>query len=231
MMKTGFLLGLAVLLLPLGVSAQTSTTRIPFVQAQGTGTVTIQPDQAILDLSVVTQANTATATSAQNATAVTSVLSALTSLLGAGASIKTVSYSLNANYSYSSGGQATLIGYTATNTVEATITDLTMIGQTIDAGIQAGANQIAGLTFGLKNDSSARASALTLATQQASAAATAMASGVGMHTGAVQIISEGSTIVPVPVSVAGTAAPTTTPIVSGTLSVQATVTLQVALTQ
>ena len=143
-MKAGFLSALAFLLLTLGASAQNSTTRIPFVQAQGMGTVTIQPDQAILDLSVMTQASTATAASAQNATQVTSVISALTNLLGASASIKTVSYSLNANYSYPSNGQSVLTGYTAVNTVEATISDLTVIGQTIDAGVQAGAGGAGG---------------------------------------------------------------------------------------
>lgn len=231
-MRTRFLSALTLVLMCFEAFAQTSTSRAPFVQAQGTGTVTIQPDQAILDLSVLTQASTATAASAQNAAQVTAVINALNGVLGAGASVKTVSYTLNANYNYSSGGQGTLTGYTANNTVEATIGDLTVIGQAIDAGVQAGANQVAGLTFGLKNDSSARAAALTLATQQATAAATAIASGVSMHTGAVQVISEGSAVVPVPVSVAGAApSATTTPIVSGTLSIQATVTLQVALTQ
>jgi uncharacterized protein YggE len=222
---------MALLLTALVASAQTTTNRIPFVRAFGTGTVVIQPDQATLDLSVVTQAQTATATSSQNATQVTSVIGALTSLLGASASIKTVSYSLTANYSYPANGQPVLTGYTATNTVEATITNLGVIGQAIDAGIQAGANQIAGLTFGLQNDSQARSQALMQATSQASANAASMASGVGMHIGTVQVISEGTTVSPTPVAVPGAAATTTTPIVSGTLTVQATVTLDVGLTQ
>jgi uncharacterized protein YggE len=194
--------------------------------------VSIQPDQATLDLSVVTMAQTATSTSQQNATLVSSVIAALTSLLGSSASIKTVSYSLTANYSYPSNGQPVLVGYTANNTVEANITNLAAIGQAIDTGIQAGANQVAGLSFGLQNDSSARSQALMQATAQAQANAASMATGVGMHIGAVQVISEGTSVTPSPVAVAGTAAgATTTPIVTGNLTVQATVTLEVSLTQ
>lgn len=230
-MKAKLALVFSIVLAALGASAQTTTSRIPFVRATGTATVSIQPNQATLDLGVVTQAQTATAAAAENATQVTNVISALTNLLGMTASIKTVSYSLNAVYSYPSNGQAVLTGYTANNTVEATISNLTVIGQTIDAGIQAGANQVVGLTFGLKDDSSARASALMQATAQASANASAMASGLNMHTGAVQVISEGTMVTPVPVAIAGTASPTTTPILSGTLTIQATVTLEVSLTQ
>jgi hypothetical protein len=229
-MKARLFSGAAVLLAVLGASAQTTTSRIPFVRAMGTGTVSIQPDQATLDLSVVTQAQTATAASQQNATLVTSVIGALTSLLGTSGTVKTVSYSLTANYSYPQNGQPVLVGYTATNTVEANITNLAIIGQAIDAGIQAGANQVAGLNFGLQNDSSARGQALTQATAQAHTNAASMASGVGMHIGTVQVISEGSTVTPSPVGVAGTATAATTPIVTGNLTVQATVTLEVSLT-
>jgi uncharacterized protein YggE len=230
-MQPGLFSSVALLLIAVAAPGQTTTSRAPFVRAMGTGTVSIQPDEATLDLSVVTLAQTATAASSQNATQVTSVIGALTSLLGSTASIKTVSYSLVANYSYPANGLPVLTGYTANNTVEATITNLGAIGQAIDTGIQAGANQVAGLTFGLQDDSQARSQALKLATAQASANATSMAGGVGMHTGAVQVISEGTTVTPTPVGIAGTAAGTPTPILSGNLTIQATVTVEVSLTQ
>lgn len=230
-MKSILLSALALMLSSMGAPAQTSTTRAPFVSAVGTATVTFQPDQATIDLGVVTQGQTASAASTQNAAQTAAVISALTSLLGAGGSLKTISYSLTANYSYPQNGPPILTGFTATNTVEITMSNLAGIGQAIDTGIQAGANQVVGLTFGLKDDSQARSQALMQATAQASANAASMASGVGMHSGAVQLISEGTTVTPVGSAAPGTASSAVTPIVTGTLSIQATVTLNVALTQ
>ena len=157
-----------------------------------------------------------------------SVLAALRTVLGANAQLRTLSYSLNPNYS--SGNNPVIIGYTATNTVEARLSDLSLIGRTIDTGIQAGANRVQGLQFALKDDQPVRAQALKLATIQAKAHADAMASGVGLKTGAVVAIQEGSTSSIQPLRT-GLAAPTaTTPIETGSVDVRASVTLQVELT-
>src|SRR5207237_4469948 len=143
------------------------------------------------------------------------------------AALKTLSYSLNPNYS--TGNQPVVIGYTATNTNQVTVGDLSLIGKVIDTGIQAGANRVAGLQFDLKDDQPVRLQALKLATTQAKAHADAMASGLGLKTGAVIAIQEGSTTNIQPVRV-GTAAPTaTTPVETGQVDVKATVTLQVEI--
>jgi len=214
----------------LSVTAQAQTPpRRAVVVAAGQGTVSVQPDEAKVQFSVVTQAPTASDAASQNATQVTAVLAALRSVLGPSANLKTLSYSLNPNYS--NGNQPILIGYTATNTVQVTLSDLSLIGKVIDTGIQAGANRVQGLQFDLKDDQPTRAQALKLATVQAKAHADAMASGLGLKTGAAISIQEGfATSVP-PVRL-GAAAPTaTTPVETGTVDVTATVTLEVELTQ
>jgi len=229
MTKT-YLLVSAATLFTLIAQAQTVPRR-PSVIAFGDATVSTQPDEARLQFSVVTQATTAQAASSQNATQVTAVLAALRSVLGANADLKTLSYSLNPNYSTPRDGTpATIIGYTATNTVEARLSDLSLIGRAIDTAINAGANRVQGLQFGLKDDQRVRLQALRLATVEAKARADAMASGLNLKTGAAIAIQEGSSVSIQPLRTALTASGPTTPIENGLVDVRATVTLEVELT-
>lgn len=230
-MKKSWAIFLFLAFFSIAASAQPVPRR--FIRAFGEGSVSVTPDQAKVQFSVVTQAATAEAAAAQNATQVTTLLAALRSILGPSAELKTLSYSLNPNYSTPrDGSQPVIVGYTASNTVEATVTDLSLIGKLIDTGIQAGGNRVSGLRFGLKNDQPARQQALRLATVQAKAHADAMASGLNLKAGAVVSIQEGSVFSPV-VSLdtrSLTGAPTT-PIETGQVDVRATVTLEVDLTQ
>ena len=199
--------------------------------SHGASTASAKPDQAQLDLAVVTQAATAQDASNQNASTVSAVLAKLQGVLGPNPNIQTIGYSLNPNYSNPpGGGNPTLIGYTATNTVEVTTGDLGIVGQVIDTGIAAGANRVSSLQFSMKDPDPVRQQALRLATAQARAHIDAMAAGVGMHAGAVMSIQEGTSGSVVPLATGITTA-ASTPIVTGTVQVQATVTLQVALTQ
>ena len=212
------------------LSAQAQPPRRAFIRAVGDATVSVKPDEARIQFSVVTQASTAQEAANQNANQVNAVLAALRGLLGPNADLKTLSYSLFANYSNpQGGGQPVLVGYTASNTIEVTLSDLSLIGKVIDTGIQAGANRVQGLQFGLKDNQPQRAQALKLATVEAKAHADAMASGLGLKTGAAISIQEGTSISPQPIRV-GTAAPTaTTPVETGLVDVRATVTLEVEI--
>jgi uncharacterized protein YggE len=202
-----------------------------YVQAVASATVSVTPDQAQIQFAVVTTATTAQAASSQNATQVTAVLAALTGLLGPSANIQTLSYSLSPNYTYPQNGQPVLTGYTASNTVQVIVTDLSVIGKLIDTGIQAGANRVQGLSFGLQNDMPSRQQALKMATVQAKSNADAMASGLGMTTGAVLSITEGSVVAPTPLNLAAATPSATTPVETGVVNVSATVTLQIAISQ
>jgi uncharacterized protein len=204
--------------------------RPSFIRAVGSASVSIKPDQAQIQLAVVTTAATAQDASNQNANQVTAVLAALGTVLGPNANIKTLSYSLTPNYNNPQNAPPVLTGYTASNTVMVTLTDLSLIGKVIDTGIQAGANRVQGLQFGLQDDQPSRAQALKLATAQAKAHADAMASGLGLHTGAAISIQEGSAVSVTPV-VRAAAAQATTPVETGVVDVQATVTLEVAIAQ
>ncbi|MEO7142431.1 MAG: SIMPL domain-containing protein [Bryobacteraceae bacterium] len=205
--------------------------QLPFIRATGQGSVSIAPDTAIIDLGVITQAATAQDATAQNATQASAVIAALQQLLGANSSVKTISYSVNPNYNYPPNGPQTLLGYTVTNVVEVTVSDLTSVGKVVDTAVQAGANNVQRLQFTLKDDTSARQQALRLASMQAQANAGVIANGLGVHTGAVLAAIEGAAYTPMPVVGVLASGATATPVQPGNLTIQATVTLDLQVTQ
>src|SRR5687768_15998443 len=81
----------------------------PSIRVTGEATVTVKPDQALIDLGVITQAQNAQAATTQNAQRLDMVLSELRKILGPGADIKTVSYSVTPTYRYpKEGGNPTV---------------------------------------------------------------------------------------------------------------------------
>jgi uncharacterized protein len=221
-------------LLPLVAAAQTTTTtRRPYVRAQGEAIVSIRPDQAKVNVAVVTEAVTAQAAADDNATKTAAVFAALRSLLGAQAQIETVSYNVQARYVYPrDGGQPTLVGYTATSVTEVTLNDLGIVGRVIDTSIQSGANRIDSLRFSLRDPEPTRLQALTQAGQRARARAQAIATGVGARLGPIVAAEEAVTypVVPITGGAAGAGATaTTTPVEPGQLEIRATITVEYEL--
>ncbi len=201
------------------------------VHGVGQATLTAKPDLAKVTVGVVTQATSAQDAATRNASATTNVIGALQQVLGQNADIQTVAYSLSPNYQHpTNGGPAILSGYTASNTLLVSMSDLSIIGKVIDAANQAGSNSIGGLMFTLKDDEPLRQQALTAAATQARAHAQAIASGLNLHLGAVLQAQEGSTVMPVYAN-ALTVGATTTPIQPGLVQVQATVTADFEIVQ
>jgi len=202
------------------------------VKATGDAVIYVKPDQARIDLGVVTQAATAQAAAAQNAAQSQAVLDKLRAALGSKADIKTVGYSLNPNFKYPrDGGQPTIDGYTASNTVQLTSEDLDGLGKLIDAAAQGGANHVQRLQFTLKNEAAARGKALRQAATEARGNAEAMAQALGLKLGRVIEVDQGSpeVIRPVVRQMAAMAAAPSTPIESGQIEVHASVTLIIAV--
>jgi uncharacterized protein YggE len=190
-------------------------------------TLTANPDQAQVTVSVITNASTAQAAAQANAAGSAAVQNALKALNPAPV-IQTVGYSVYPQYT----GAQILTGYTASNTIQVTTVDLSSIGSLIDTANQAGANSVSGITFGLQNPDPVKQQALTQAAKQARAHADAMAAGLGGKSGAVVSAVEGSTYTPVYAGVGATAGPAvTTPIQSGQVTVTANVTIIFQLTQ
>ena len=223
MIKSVFLLAAVSFL---NATAQAQTARL--VRAAGEAVIRVKPDLAILNVGVVTQANTARDANLQNAAQVDAVLAQLRQVLGASADIKTTSYSLTPNYRYSQTSPPTLIGYTVSNNVEVNIADLSVVGSVIDAASQAGANNIGSLQFTIKDQEPVRLQALGLAAKQGKAHAEAIAAGLGARIGSVVTASEGATVTPIVRGDTPTAAGTT-PIETGLVQVRATVAIEAEL--
>jgi uncharacterized protein YggE len=202
------------------------------VQATGTASVSVTPDQAQIYVSAITQAATAQEAASQNATIATNIQSQLAQALGSSGTVKTVSYSVSPNYTYAKDGTATLTGYTVVNSIQVTLNDLSIAGKVIDTATQAGASRIDSLQFTLKDDTDAKSQALRAATVRAKAKADAIASSAGLRTGAYLVIQEsGADIQPIRTVAAPGATTTTTPVQPGQLSVTGSVTIAVELVQ
>lgn len=207
----------------------------PAVRALGEAVVYARPDQVKVGIGVVTRASTAQMAASQNAAQLQSVLEKLRAALAGKGEIRTLGYSLNPVWNYPrDGGKPSITGYTATNTVEVTSSDLPGIGKLLDAAAQAGANNIQGIQFTLQHEAAERAEALREATLDARANAESMAAALGMKLGTVLLVEQGASITPIrPLfraeQLAAPAAAAPTPVEEGPIEVRANVTLTVAL--
>jgi len=186
MKRIGIISGLvAVLLSAVSVlQAQTPTTgstdtrRITRVLVTGDSIVTAQPDTATLMISVVTQAKRAIDAQQENAAKSDAVSKAVKAAIPA-AEIKTSGYSVQPQRVYRENQPPTITGYETRNTVTVTLSDLKKVGTVIDAASQAGANDIGGVMFTLKQDRPARDQALSEATREAVSKARVIAQALG----------------------------------------------------
>ena len=200
--------------------AQTAGT----IQALGSASLSVQPDQAQLNVSISTDAATAQQAGQQNATQTTQVLNVLKQVLGTSGNIQTIGYSINPRYS--NGANPSVVGYTAVNTVEVTTYDLTLPGPLIDAASGAGATNIGGVTFGLRDPDPTKQQALTAASKQALAHAGAIAAGLGAKVGPVVSAQESTAATQIVLAAAPAGG---TPIQTGYVTVSANVTVTVQL--
>ncbi len=236
-MKPVFAITAVFLLWTTSASAQLSDKRMgpPSVTANGEAVITVEPDQAEIDIGVVTQARNAPDATRENADKLARVMAEVKKILGKGDEVKTASYSLNPNYRYPQGGKPELVGYTATNILHIRTGTLALVGKLIDGAMQSGANTIQRLVFNLKDEQAAQLQALRLASSKAKTKAEAMAEALGLRVISVLSISEGERAIrPIVMAQARgaqmeTLATAPTPVEAGTIEVRSTVTLTAEL--
>ena len=206
------------------------SVRPHFVRASGEAVISVKPDRAEVTIGVTSSAPSAAAASAHNATESTQVLNSIRQALGSGGEVKTSGYSLSPQYEYSNGHPPRLTGYQASNTVTVTIDQLSLLGKVIDSATQTGATNVNGISFTLKDPSAVRQKVLTEAAKKARANAEALANALGVTvTGLLEAEpAEVPAIRPlartIP-SVAMMAEKVATPVESGDVDVNATVTV------
>jgi len=171
---------------------------VPYLRVHGEATVSAQPDRMQMDVGVITQGSTSQAAADANAKQSNTVVEQLRKLVPAG-NIKTINFSINPNYRYSTnGGPPAILGYTANNTVRLELDDLKALRAVIDAATRSGANNVNRVTFALRDESQARAEALGKAADQARAGAQALAQRMKVKLGRVLSIEEEQPVVVAP---------------------------------
>ncbi|MGH9640678.1 MAG: SIMPL domain-containing protein, partial [Bryobacteraceae bacterium] len=135
-------------------------------------------------------------------------------------------YSLAPVYRRKQGETPILTGYRADNTVLVKTSDLALVPKILDTATQTGANNIAGISFTLRNDAAVRAKALAQAAEQARANAEAIAGGLHLHVMRVlRAESSGSSGVRPRLQFARFAAASSTPVEPASVRVTANVTV------
>ncbi|HSK01785.1 MAG TPA: SIMPL domain-containing protein [Kofleriaceae bacterium] len=142
------------------------------VTATGTGKVQVAPDEAVVQLSIITEGTTAAEAVAANARYTQAVINAVSAQPNHG--VTTSGLSVYPIVNYQQDQPPKIVGFRATNGVEVT-TKPDYVGQIYDAGIAAGANQSSGITFRVQNEAPHREEALRLAMEQAFAEAKVVA--------------------------------------------------------
>ena len=215
---------------------------IPSITVSGNGMVSAAPDHAMIRLGAEDQGpNAGSAQQAVNKT-VAAVIAAIKKLGIADKNIATIGINLYPVYSKpvprgdnAKPEEPKIIAYRASNTVKVDTDDLEKIGPIIDAGLQAGANNIQGLDFDLQNDTKQREEALEMSAKEAKSKADAIARAMGITLIGVLEVSEGGISVIQPrmemSRFAMKADYASTPVQAGQVQVQASLTVKYRIQQ
>jgi uncharacterized protein YggE len=194
---------------------------VPSITVSGTGSVSTVPNQAEFTFGVSSRGKTAVQTLAANGAEMGKLIDALKAAGVPSESLQTSSVSLSP---VTSSDGNTIVGYQASNSVTATIANLGLAGQIVDAAVAAGANQVDGPNLTVSDQSALYRAALKAAIADARVKAQALADASGLHLGAVSSVEETSGT-PTPVRFAASSPAPSTPILPGTQEVTASVTV------
>ena len=187
-----FVLGLAG-----AAHAQQTAPDPPVVVTTGDASVKRAPDRAWVQIAAESRAKTPREAQKLNVDAMNAVMQ---KLKGAGLppdAVRTSSYDLQPEFDYRDGRQ-TLRGYVARNSVEVRVDDIARVGEILDVAVVAGATNVSGIRFDLKDRAAAEREALSRAVADARGRAEAAASGAGLKIDRVIRIEEQRQFMPVP---------------------------------
>ena len=206
----------------------------PVVVAMGHATIERAPDRAFVTFSTETRGTKPEDVQKQNALAMTRVEDAATRAKVPADAVRTLGFNLQEEFDWVNGKRVSR-GYTASNSVEVRVDDLTTLGSLMDAAVQAGATGVGAVRFDLKDRAGAEREALRLAVADARARVDAAAAGANTRVvGIVRIEESGAPRGPMPVpmmrmAMAASDRAPETPVAPGQIEIEASVTLTAAL--
>jgi len=188
-------LGLLLASLTFGAaSAQTLPSPPPQLHLSAIGEVTAVPDRAVISVGVQSLAPSAAEAMAQNRERMIKVMAMLTKQGLAARDIQTSSIDLDARYIYKENELPKLTGYQAATIVTILVNDTARLGSVLDAVVEAGVNQVNGISFGLKNARGLEDAARLAAVKALKAKADLYASATGYRGVRLLSLSEGGGI-------------------------------------
>jgi uncharacterized protein YggE len=159
------------------------------VTVSGTGVVNLRPDTATITLGVSETAKGAVAAQTTVNKKIAAVKKALIKAGAKEADISVSDLSVWGVYDYS-GETQKLTGYSASHTLNITTADMEQVGPLVDAALDAGANQLQGVSFSVKDDGEAYNQALKLAVEKAREKAEVLAAATGVALGSLVSLNE-----------------------------------------
>ncbi len=163
------------------------------ISLTGHGEVRMAPDMVTITVGVLSQGNTASEALTANTASMNAVFDALKSGGVETKDIQTLNFMVQPRYDYNNNTQPPkLVGYDVSNNVTITLRQIEALGGLLDKLVQAGSNQIQGITFQVSKPEAALDNARKLATQDASRKAKLYAEAMNVGLGPVQSISEGT---------------------------------------
>jgi uncharacterized protein YggE len=224
--KTVLISLFAVLLLASCGTNSTLSTTSPALSVTGSGQAAAKPDVVDIQLGVETANADATTAVDQNTSKINAVLDVLHNLGIDDADIQTVNYSMWVETLNDPNGQPTgEQRFHVSNQVSVRLRDLTQTGALLQQAIDAGATNVAGITFGVADPAELARTALDQALADAQQKADHITGEMGVTLGKVQtVIENGAATPPVPNMVKSTAlSASTVPVSEGQFSVSAQV--------
>lgn len=198
MPKSFWALALAFCVIPQLAAAQPAPpARV--IAMSGHGEVRAAPDTAMLSAGVSTEGPTAAAALSANNTRMQAVMAAIKKLGVPDKDIRTANFSVSPQYANVSGQAPHITGYQASNQVEVRLEDIGKLGTALDALVTAGANQMNGVNFLIRDDSALLAQARAEAVAEARAKAETFAKAAGVGLGAILSINEETAPSPRPI--------------------------------
>lgn len=224
-LRRNILLLLAAVIMTFSMAGTALAADPAVITVDGVGEVTLAPDKAEVQLSVVNTAKTAQLAQADNAVIANRVTAALNQL---GIYSKDIRTSYRVSPVHDRNDYRKITGYQADNTLTVQVNDINQVSTVIDTAIANGVTEVGGLSYGLKDESAALKQALQRAVADARAKADAVAGALGVQIVGVQRVNINGTssILPKEANVrlmsASAAADTVpTPISAGTMDVTA----------
>ncbi len=193
------------------------------LELTGTGEIAVVPDVATLRLSVVTERKTAGEAVAENAKDANAVVDRMGKIGIPKEDMQTEGLNLYPVYETNPATNVTsIVGYRASNTVAITA-PIELAGKVFDAGVESGADESGGLSFGMRDPRPHREKALEVAVAAARKEAELVSRAMGvmlLGPKTVQVLSGGG---PVRVESTRIMAKAATPVLPGSLTISATV--------